>query len=77
MAWVEAKTVFGGHGPPGAAGGVDGELATGPTEVGRRPLGASAPTRGAEGVVDFDDDVTAPYVGFEWEPTDVHRSSPR
>jgi len=75
MAWVEAKTVFGG--PPEATGRFHGDLASEPTEVDRRPFGASAPTRQAEGVVDFDDDVTAPFLAFDWEPTDVRQSSPR
>jgi hypothetical protein len=70
MAWVEARTVF-GEGPPEVTGRLRGDLAGEPTQVDRRPLGASEEASDPDGVVLFEDDVTAPYLAFEWEPTAV------
>lgn len=62
MAWVDATTVF-GHGPPDVTCKLRGEVAMEATEVDRRPLGDAG--------LAFDDDETAPYLSFDWDPTDV------
>lgn len=67
MSWVEARTVF-GEGPPEVTGRLRGDLAGEPTQVDRQPLGASAED------LDFDDDVTAPYLTPELEPTAVDQT---